>query len=223
MRPIYFFIALLLSVNSVSYAQHRMAKADKLPREGLFPMKPAFIISTNTFTLTEPDGGPSLALEYRFNLHWSVLVEGTAILYDLSENETAGPNKGFRIRPEVRYYFAGKHKTFRGFFGIETSYKQVDFHEYATMDHENYYERITYPRRKKMAGAAFKAGFQTYFDKNRRIMFELYGGAGLKYRPADEGGVPENVYVSRFKDAWEFGRNGLWPNIPMGVKIGYRL
>ncbi|MET6997231.1 DUF3575 domain-containing protein [Chitinophaga defluvii] len=223
MKPIYFCIILLLSVSSWTYAQLRVAKADKLPIEGVYPMEPAFIISTNVFSLTEPDGGPSLALEYRFNLHWSILVEGTAILYDLTENEAGGSNKGYRIRPEARYYFAGKHKTFRGFFGVEASYKQVDFQEYVTLDHENYYERTAYSRRKKMGGGAFKIGFQTFFDKNRRIIFELYGGAGFKYRHTDKKGMPENVYVPRFKNPWRLDEDGLMPNIPMGVKIGYRL
>jgi hypothetical protein len=224
MKLTYFIISLLLITASMSYGQRRSAKIDKQPKEGEFPMTPGLLISTNVFSITEPDGGPSLAVEYRYSLHWSVLLEGTAILYQfMGEDALEHATSGFRLRPEVRYYFAGKHKTYRGFFSVEGSYKQVRYYEPVTLDQGNYYEKSTYQRTKRMGGGAFKIGFQTYFGKKKHIMFELYGGVGLKYRTYDDAAMPDNAYIPTFRDAFKFDDPGLMPNIPMGVKFGYRL
>lgn len=195
-------------------------------------------ISTNLVTLREPDGGISVALENRYKKNWSVLVEGTWIFidekgdYNLRGRYTPKA-KGFRIRPEIRYYMPGKAHTYKLFFAQEISYKRVSYLEEwiqqmgvnpnnGTFD----YEKISaYEKVKNIYGTSGKMGCQFFFDARHKYMMEFYIGLGIKYRdvafkdkvPSADSYLENNssYLVDEPKTGWDI-------NIPMGIKIGYR-
>lgn len=195
-------------------------------------------ISTNLVTLREPDGGVSLALEYRYKKNWSVLVEGTWIFIDeKSDYSLRGQYtpmaKGFRIRPEIRYYLPGRGRTYKLFFAQEISYKRVSYLEEWIQpvkanpnSTEIDYEKIsTYEKVKNNYGTSGKMGCQLFFDAGHKFMVEFYIGLGLKYRdvafkdkaPSFDSYLENNrsYLVDAPKTGWDI-------NVPMGIKLGYR-
>lgn len=195
-------------------------------------------ISTNLVTLREPDGGVSLALEYRYKKNWSVLAEGTWIFID----EKADYNlrgryspmaKGFRIRPEIRYYLPGRAHTYKLFFAQEISYKRVNYLEEwiepVRSDPTSWkpdYEKITaYEKVKNIYGTSGKMGCQLFFDKPHKFMIELYIGLGLKYRDVDfKNKIPSADSYLEDNNSYtaDEPRTGWDINVPMGIKVGYR-
>lgn len=197
-------------------------------------------ISTNLVTLREPDGGVSLALEYRYKKNWSVLVEGTWIFIDeKSDYNLRGRYtpmaKGFRIRPEIRYYLPGKAHTYKLFFAQEISYKRVSYLEEWIQPVKSDpvaggwdidYEKIsTYRKVKNIYGTSGKMGGQLFFDAQHKYMLEFYIGIGIKYRdvafkdkvPSADSYLEDNssYLVDSPTTGWDI-------NIPMGIKVGYR-
>jgi hypothetical protein len=228
MKQLYAGIIIALFVSTSLQAQN--AKPDASIK--------GLIVSTNLVSLREPDGGVSLALEYRYSKNWSLLAEGTWIFIDEKEDYNLKGRytpmaKGFRIRPEIRYYLPGKKGTYKMFFAQEISYKRVSYLEEwieavretpntGTVD----YEKITaYRKTKAMYGTSGKFGFQVFFDQQRRCMFELYIGLGLKYRDVSfkDNTPPAGSYMeANYSYTAEEPKTGWDINVPMGLKLGYR-
>ncbi|PSL30749.1 DUF3575 domain-containing protein [Chitinophaga ginsengisoli] len=194
-------------------------------------------ISTNLVTLKEPDGGVSLALEYRYKKNWSVVMEGTWIFID----EKADYNirgrytpmaKGFRIRPEIRYYVPGRGQGYKLFFAQEISYKRVSYREEwikSVMSDPNSgpdYEQISaYEKVKNIYGTAGKVGCQLFFDRSHKFMIEFYIGLGLKYRDVafkDEVPPAGSYLEDNSSYLADVPKTGWNINVPMGIKVGYR-
>jgi len=228
MKQHYLLPVLLLFVCFSAYAQKQKEERPAAVQ--------GFVIGTNMVSLLEPDGGISLSGEYRFASGWSVQTELTAIFIDNKDHfDLRGRYtplaEGFRIRPEVRYYLPGKGHKYRLFFGQEIVYKHVAFNEeWITRiqnDPTGYegYERIaTYRKSKDIFGSAGKFGFQVYFDKKSRYMFELFVGLGLKYTKVkfSDQKPPEGSYLEYYHYSWDEVRTGRNINVPMGLKLGYR-
>lgn len=195
-------------------------------------------ISTNILTLREPDGGISLALENRYTKEWSVLIEGTWIFIDEKgdynlRGQYTPKAKGFRIRPEIRYYMPGRGHKYKLFFAQEISYKRVSYlEEWIQKVGENTsggtydYEKMTaYDKVKTIVGTSGKMGLQFFFDPRHKYMMELYVGLGIKYRkvkfkgdgPSYGSYLEDNIsyFMDEPKTGWDI-------NIPMGIKVGYR-
>lgn len=190
-------------------------------------------ISTNLVSLYEPDAGPAIALEYRATRAWSVLLEGAWICYDLKSEyglrgEYTPMAKGFRLRPEVRYYLPGKRNTYVFFFSHELMYKRVNFLEERIVQKETgggyYYEQLkAYEKTKQLFGTSGKFGFQRYVDRHHRLFIELYVGIGLKYRTSSyKEEPPAGSYLEKNdKYFFENLHDGWLLYTPFGLKVGY--
>jgi len=228
MKKLYILPILFLLSGMAVYAQQEK-EAHPSSVHGL-------IIGTNVVSLLEPDGGISLSLEHRFASGWSVLVEGTAIFIDNKDHfDLRGRYtplaEGLRIRPEVRYYTPGKGRSYRLFFGQEFMYKQVAYNEEwitrisdSPTGYEGYEKIATYRKSKDIFGSAGKFGFQVYFDRHKKYMFELFVGVGLKYTNVKftVQEPPAGSYLESYHYSWDEVRTGLNINVPMGLKLGYR-
>lgn len=227
MKQLYTVLILCLFITASSKAQKNTPD----------PQLTGLRISTNLVTLREPDGGVSLALEYRYKKNWGVLMEGTWIFIDEKADYNVRGKytpmaKGFRIRPEIRYYMPGSRHVYKLFFGQEISYKRVSYLEEwitpVTSDPRGWgvdYEQISaYEKVKNIYGTSGKVGCQLFFDKQHKFMIEFYIGLGLRYKDvAFKNKVPPaGSYLennsSYLGDTPETG----WDiNIPMGIKVGY--
>jgi hypothetical protein len=219
------FLCLFSLAASSAAAQERRFHWPKRPKKRpppvVIPPKPGLIINSNLFSLHEPDGGPSLGFEYRVSLHWAVVVEGTALLYTL-EPDGADNGRGFRIQPEVRYYFAGKHRTFRGFFSLQATYKEKSYRDSAlvgTSIRSSDNERVYFEEKKQILGGAANIGFQKRFGKGDHFMFEMYAGLGLKQK--DFYGRPGRIIEEKRLFVPDTDKPGGYPHIAMGARIGY--
>lgn len=194
-------------------------------------------ISTNIMSLYEPDAGPALAVEYRPDKSWSVLLEGAWICYDLKDvydlrGEYTPMAKGLRLRPEVRYYLPGKkRKSYVFFFSQELMYKRVNFLEERivpkggnTSGNFDYEQLTAYKKTKQLFGTAGKFGFQRFVDRPHHVFIELYFGIGLKYRTSSyKEQPPASSYLEdNDKYSWEVRNDGWLLYTPLGFKVGYR-
>jgi hypothetical protein len=224
------FLCLFLFIANLAVAQDKKFRWPKRPKPGpapvVIPPKPGLVISTNVFSLHEFEAGPSLALEYRTSLHWAVILEGTALVYTLDEGDYG---TGFRIQPELRYYFPGKHRSFRGFFSLQGTYKQTTFQDSTfreVLSGSNPtgidYEPVYYEAKKRILAAGANIGFQVRLGRGDRIMIEMYAGLGLKFK--DLFGKPAGTVEPMDRIIQiipKFEEPGTYLHIPMGVRMGY--
>jgi len=230
MKQLYLLSVLFLFVSFSVYAQ----QGKKMPSVS------GFSLSTNILTPLEPDGGISFVMEQRYANGWSILAETTAILFDnRNEYGVDGSDipmtKGFRLRPEVRYYIPGHSYRYRLFFAQELLIKRVvyneSWHEYREdpTDPYNSYDMgpVAYKRRKTILGTSGKVGFQVFFDKENKYLFEMHVGLGIKHtnvKFADKGRTPgEGAYVPSKILSFPTPSDGWHASMPLGVKFGVRI
>jgi len=228
-RSLLIFCTVILLAFSC-YAQSRA------PEEGEFPQKPGFIISTNFLSLFEPEGGPTFGLEYRSSLKWAFAIDATALTYTMPFlfNEDDSRHKGYRISPQIKYYFPGKRGSYRGYVALMGMYKHVS---YTTLsDSYGHYDDVTgnyvyndperYKRSKYVGAGSFNIGFQRFLDAEQHILVEFYGGVGLRYQ--ERRGKPsfaDNDYNNDpyYYDSYGDGlKDGMYPHVAFGIKLGYR-
>ena len=199
------------------------------------PVPLGFNLGTNLGTLAEMDGGPSLHAEYRFKQTMSVSLETMAILYDASQ--TFERDKGYRIRPEFRYFFTGRRGVYHFFTGVEVSYKRAVVSQgWLTtkngLDQDTYQEMKLYRNAKEDYEAGIKFGAQYFFGKSRHFMFEYSIGLALKYRNMHYLDRPPASATSIFDlGGYDIGQKNdnyydphtHWhPSVPFTVKLAYR-
>jgi hypothetical protein len=222
MKKILPIICIIIFLANLSYGQR-----SRYPKEGQFPRKPGLLVSTNVLSLFELEGGPTLGLEYRLALNWAIAVDATAILYTLPEvYDTDGPHTGYRIQPQVKYYFGGRRRSFRGYISFMAMYKDVHYDkttsggEYYNGTEYIYYDPVPYVEHKKIIAGSFNVGMQKFFDDERRVFIEPYAGVGLRHkertgRPAIDGTYYEDDDFLDLKD-------GMYPHLTWGLKFGCR-
>jgi hypothetical protein len=153
------------------------------------------------------------------------VVEGMAVMYQGLGNGGSTP-RGYRIQPELRFYFPGRYERYRGFFSLQAAYKQTSYQQTATVARSpdtnmTSWETVNFEERKYTRSIAGNIGFQARMGKSQRFMLECYGGLGIKGKHF--GNRPDNIVKER----------GLWfsvyqaedgdcIHIPMGFRLGYR-
>ncbi|WPQ65638.1 DUF3575 domain-containing protein [Chitinophaga sancti] len=212
MKQIYFLIWLLCCMTTVK-AQQKLT---------------GLRVFVNVVSFTEPDGGPALGFEYRIKNNISAALEGQWILYNM--NKYNRENYGFRITPDVKYFFPGRHQHYKWFFAAQALYKQVNHYENYIVPHaENgtqvYEELVKYEQQKQVFALGGRFGFQSNFGgKDEKFFFEASVGVGLKWKwkHYTQGPPPETGYKEG--DDWFHvdDGGGALPDIPFKVRFGYR-
>ena len=139
-------------------------------------------------------------------------------------NEGKEPNKGFRVIPEARFYLPSRKEKYHLFLAAQVSYKRVKFEEgYIVPQQTNYEKLVGIDKVKQMVGSAIRFGYQNYTHApiSRRIFFEASVGLGFKYKWSKLLQTPpEN---SRKEGYSTFNTSkGLFPDVPIYVRLGYR-
>lgn len=181
--------------------------------------KPGFILSTPLTSLTEPEGGPSIGLEYRILEGLAVGVEGTAILYTVFpfvyDHEYA--KTGLRIKPEVKYFpVATRGKNTELYFSLQGVYKQIRYSQFSSV------APVTSRKKRTVIAWSPNIGLQRYLDRSHHFILDMYLGLGIRYRktePGDEWMYDELFERERLVAIDEDGYN---PHLGFGFKLGYR-
>lgn len=188
-----------------------------------------WVLSTNLVSMIEPDGGPSINLEYKFNRRWSVSMEAEMVLYNWASNledyntNTAGEfvRGGIRLRPEARIYLTHSRRLF---FSGMFMYKRVELDELFYVDNYSYQSTVNLRGIKESVGFTPKIGFQTFI--RGKVLFEISGGLGAAYRIFRyKDRIPQNVIIPAFKDdeaASQFRREEWEADFPLSIRFGYR-
>lgn len=181
-----------------------LVKAEEKFRDNNY--QPGFWLGTNLLTMANPwEWGPSLTLEYRFNLHWAVGASYTAILNSMATekniNQTPYDTKGFRFTANVKYFIPRGNRN-RWFIGMEGKVKRLDYD--IGRPHlvylENYDNGILWQPERVEPRTLTSWGFAPIFGVQqmlgRRVQFEFYFGLGACYRSLNRHGAPSDANES---------------------------
>jgi hypothetical protein len=228
MHPRLLLLALFIVTGMNIDAQEDKKKTATLPSSFL-------LLRTNLFSFIEPDGCVTMGAEWRKTEQFSLGLEMSYIFftsYDFTSRDLPGMS-GFRIRPEVRYYFRNNPRK-QWFIGLEAQYKQVSYD--ATQEvcgggvNCPFVQIVNYKEVKRAPGGAIKIGFQDFLDRNQRLFYEVFLGAGMKslsYRIKNYVPPPGTTFTPtpgrNSVISNSINSNGISPHIPAGIKIGVRL
>lgn len=178
--------------------------------------------------LVEPDMSFMFGAEYRLNNKWSVGSDLAYIFYSFRSSNSINTN-GYKARAELRYYFKQKNRV-AWFTAFELGHKQT----YSRRSEEvgigagpDFFQRVEYRLVRSAPSASLKFGFQRYIDKNQKLFIEGFLGVGVKVISehkkdyvlppgASTTGLEDDIYYTIFSD-------GVVPNFPAGLRIGFRL
>lgn len=213
-----------LLVANLSFGQR-----DRYPKEGQYPRTPGLTLSTNVLSVFEPEGGPTLGLEYRFGLHVAVAADVTALLYTMPElyNDDER-HSGYRIQPQIKFYLPGKRHGYLMYVSLMGLYKSV--HYYTMSDGYGYYDGneyisvpgVRYREHKQIIAGSTNFGFQKFLDEERHFMIEFYGGMGLRSKLRTGKPAVPGVTEDYRNDDYDGLDDGIWPHVTAGIKFGYR-
>jgi Protein of unknown function (DUF3575) len=186
----------------------------------------------------EPDAGFTAGVEYGLGNRWSVLTDAGIILYSPSQSQRNNNNGrngilGYKIKPEVRFYFPDKKVLKGGFVSIQGLYKHVNYQRYDGLPVFDNLGNLAYTYLggyriiKDVIGFNIKLGYRFYFSAANKIGMEVYGGLGSRHknfslRDIPPGGVFDREFFQGrlFSTHWEEG--GL-PSAAFGFKLIWRV
>lgn len=209
----------LLFVGGIAVAQEKYDIKKKT-----IPSQKGWLLNTTLSSFTEPEGGPSLGMEYRFSETVAVGLDATALLYVLPDTYNDGMNrKGYRIRPEIKFFpswWRNEHRSF--YISLMGLYKDIRYDEqFYSYDGTNNNAYIV--RQKKIVRAlSANMGIQRYLGPDHRILLELYAGMGVRYRTITPGEPNEYYYITDRIGPFSIDEDGYNPQIAFGFKLGYR-
>lgn len=202
---------------------------------------PRFLVRLSPLAILEPDMQVMPGAEWRFNEKFSIGIDAGYIFWHwrirnfdpgINDNSGGTPLTGYRLRPEFRYYFKRTPRV-SWFLAAEASYKRTS----ANLSDEvcitqgqaigcSFFQRIDYKEIKSIPGGAIKVGLQEFFGDNRRMFFELFIGLGFKVTSIKKEGYilpPNSRGGIVVQNNGNFSESGLFPHVPAGFKIGYRI
>jgi Protein of unknown function (DUF3575) len=205
------------------------------------PQKNNIHLRTNLLSLLEPqNAGPTIGVEYFITSHFSVGTDVGAILYTVGEiennNDNLGNPLGYKIKPELRYYLykENKEKRVRLFFGLEGLFLKTTTRNYSQLPIRDNTGNIVfnylggYDEIKKVTGGALKAGIQIPWFITKNMLLEVYAGIGLRNKIYSAENLPAGASVpDRGLDGFfvntDTDVNGVFPSIPLGFKIIFKI
>lgn len=199
-----------------------MAQEKKEKKEVQQEIIPSLKLRFNPLALVETDPNVMIGGEYRFNSRFSIGLDLAWVYWS-----GGVPARGYKIRPELRYYFNQKTRM-SWYAAAEASYKRVSktaSREECAGPNCSYWQTVEYKEVKSAPGGSLKIGFQQYFSKKQRLYYEIFLGLGFKvnrrfknYTPPP-GTIQDDIIDAPFMIPEE----GFLPHIPAGVKFGIRL
>lgn len=188
-------------------------------------------------TLLDLEGGLSAGLEYRLPNNISFVLEPALLLWNWmpegnSSVEYNPYQLGYKLKPEVRYYFERRKKSPKrgqSFVAYEFMYKHTnrklerEFGYYCNPLGNNcaFLKRDIYVEIKEVFSHSLKFGFQRRLGRN--WLLEYYFGIGIRTKQINYRDIPPNAFfipetdVSRILDLKD--ENIPYPSFPMGVKL----
>ncbi len=224
MRKIYWVIILLVTVPAQLFSQQR--KYVKKPSPKYDFSKGTQFVRLNVTNFLDPvDLSISSGYVYHLTEQVSIASDAGIYVYSRYYNNTKGVF-GFQFRPAIRYYTAPSGNFYLEF---ETMYKQLThrLHDFLGREFNGTvaaYEELTdFKYRRSIFSGAVKFGLLTHLDNNKKVFLDIYAGIGLRTKKFKLLNEPNSVYR---RDASFFNtdsENTIYPSIPFGIRLAYRI
>lgn len=189
-------------------------------------------------SFVETDAGITGGAEIRLNQRWALLSDAGIIFFTPYRNETNGGRDGilgYKIKPEVRWYFKnrGKYPNDGGFVSIEGLYKHVNYRRYDGLPVYDNLGNLAYTYYggyrivKDVLGGAVKFGYRRFFGPQYKMGLEMYWGFGSReknfaVRDLPPGGSFNRTFFNTrlFNTHWQ---EGSLASFPFGVKFLWKI
>jgi hypothetical protein len=152
--------------------------------------EPSILVKIAPFKLLGPEMKLSLSIERRYKLPFSIQIQGDYI-FDIWQAQdrsipTSYINKGFRIIPELRYYYRNANMS-SGYVSSNIMYKQLTrtYEEYRTETDgsgQPFLQLTPINLTKKVYAIHFLTGGLFYLDSSKRMAIDFNGGLGMRSR-----------------------------------------
>jgi hypothetical protein len=185
-------------------------------------------ISFNPFALAEIDFTALAGYENRLAPKLYLSNEAGYIFasnYIGNDGTSSNNGTGFLIRPSLKWFVTdnGKFYLQPQIFYKQVTHKMHDWLGKAAVNRVPSYEQLQdFKYRRKIYGFNTVAGFVLSLDQHKKGYMDFYFGLGIRNKKTVIAGEPNSVYKNSdgmFADM----DNGLFPSIPMGIRIIYAL
>jgi hypothetical protein len=202
-----------------------------------------WIVKANVSSFFDMAAFPSvqLSVEKKISQYVSMSLEAGYQLYSFRHSDTSFLNpEGFKAGFELRYFLprflkgVGINPVAEGIYtGFRPFYRQYQYNAYVPVlmnpDHVRHYED-NFASKNKVYGFCFLFGFQRSVYK--KIIFDLYSGAGIMNRQIENTGLQYDkasgdiiggTGLMQFMDRFKLSESsGIWPSFSFGFRIGYK-
>jgi len=152
--------------------------------------EPSILVKFAPFKLLGPEMKLSLSVERRFSHPFSIQLQADYI-FDMWQTQdisipTNYMNKGFRIIPELRYYYSNSNMV-SGYVAGNIMYKKLTrtYEEYLTKTDgsgQPFLQLTPIDLTKKVYAIHFLTGGLFYLDRSKRMAIDFNGGLGMRSR-----------------------------------------
>ncbi|MEQ1553546.1 MAG: DUF3575 domain-containing protein [Ferruginibacter sp.] len=196
-----------------------------------------FYLRTNLLSFIEPDAGITLGGEYFLSQHFSLGVDVGVILYktiDFEERRNLGHPIGYKIKPEIRYYF-NKNKTTdkaKMFLAIEGLFLKNTKKNYTALDIRDNNGTFLYQylggfnEIKKVKALVVKTGVQIPRFIFKKMKIEFYAGLGVRKKSFSNKDTPAGATFTIPRGGTfiiDTHTQEAFPTIAAGFKLVYKL
>lgn len=203
-------IILFISMFSILFAQ----------KEEKRPLQIKWNFSTLANYMPSIQGGIQYHLFDNFHLQHEVgFISGAFSPFWELEDELIG----LRVNNTLKYYVSSFSSNLPLYFGVDLFYRRNSHQTqwlYSMYD-ESYFEIIPRERKKQVIAGSIIFGFEPYVSES--AFFEFFGGLGIRQLIIKDQAIPEYAELSHHSLFRQSEGTYYFPNITMGVRIGFIL
>jgi hypothetical protein len=187
--------------------------------------EPSILVKFAPFKLLGPEMKLSLSVERRFSHPFSIQLQADYIFDMWQTQDMSIPtnyiNKGFRIIPELRYYYSNTNMG-SAYVAGNIMYKQLTrtYEEYRTKTDgsgQPFLQLTPIDLTKKVYAIHFLTGGLFYLDRSKRMAIDFNGGIGLRSRIVTSS-IP---FIDNGNMFFNSNSNTVTPGMVCNLKICY--
>ncbi|MEO7310989.1 MAG: hypothetical protein ABIX01_11375 [Chitinophagaceae bacterium] len=191
-------------------------------------------VQYNPLSIMEPEIPVVATVLYKPGKTLGIALDAGFFIGQQQYSDEIQSYKGFRFKPELKFYPAGGQKGPRGFyFSLQGLLKKTTAGKERWFDQRNsngqviFSQLVNYDEKKFVYGLSILFGGEILMGGRKNWMLDLYCGTGIRRKQFRAVGLPDGVtidYNLRNDRNWiNIYRNGNYFSLPMGIKMGYRI
>lgn len=227
-----FFLVVLLCMATNSQGQKRSKKN----QPDYPPVENQWWIKVNPLNIMEPEVPVAATVQFSRNPAWAYALDmGVFVARHYSgTNNNFAQMGGYRFKPEIKYCINQRRRngvatfvTLQGLIKRTSIRKQNWFTHFDNNGQYLYNELVDYKENKMVTGASLLFETEFYADDKGKWVINFFFGFGVRNKTFSTAGMPPGIsvdFISSNTRSWfNLDKNGSFPSMPFGFKVGYRI